>query len=376
MDSHTIWSSPTRPAAGTSFDDLSLRDVRDIMTRLPLDAELERPARSIVDRWLADPDHATPMHDLQQLIESVRQIPRSDNRVIKMNVIVRTLGEPTVLANVLDMLRHAAHRDGTKEQELSETSQGGSMHAIYGWCGQTSLVHSLDHAVDATTVPEDGLQRRLRYRLPTWALSLHIWQPNPNAKGFPTGKAPEPGVLVEPPHTHPFDFVSRVVTGTMYQSTYLPHGGVQAKANDRRPGRYDGVMLDHVDGVWPTHEHRIPTAIETIDRIELRSGDSYFMPCNRIHDVEVVRSVAVTTPAITLFMPSEGVVMPHAYMSEEMVDFHEAHPDYVNTTARPLPPEAWHAKLEAVSRYLRGDSSTLNLDQIVKYDGEYGFFHE
>jgi hypothetical protein len=93
-----------------------------------------------------------------------------------------------------------------------------------------------------------------------------------------------------------------------------------------------------------------------------------------IHDVEIDPVAAVETPTITLFMSAEYMVMPHVYMARSMADYHERYPS-IKTLAKPIPPASWHAKLEALSKYLAGHSSTLRLPEIVQFDGEYAFFH-
>jgi hypothetical protein len=110
------------------------------------------------------------------------------------------------------------------------------------------------------------------------------------------------------------------------------------------------------------------------ERVPLRAGDSYYMSCNRIHDVEIDASIALDRPAITLFLASECVVKPHVYMAPPMADFHDAHPK-LKHRGYALPRENWYEKLELASAYLRGKAMTLNLHNIVKYEGEYAFFH-
>jgi hypothetical protein len=209
-----------------------------------------------------------------------------------------------------------------------------------------------------------------------WGLSMHIWQPNPHAHRFASGKRAEPDLILEPPHSHPFDFASMVATGTLCQSIYAQHDPLAVDGIDSRvDGRYDGVPLEHVDGVWPPHNHRSPVEVGTTESgVGLQAGDSYFMPSSRIHDFEIDAGTARSTPAITLFLASEMVVKPHVYMSPSMADFHTSRPG-LKSEGRPLAPADWRAKLRAAAAYLRGEVPVLSLDEIVKYDGEYAFFH-
>lgn len=359
------------PGPATSVDDLSLSACRDLFTHQAPDSETKNSLQQILADWRDDPERTMPILAMRGVLESVRRMPPGDHRIACMNTIVRTLGEAEALANVLDMLRHAEQRAGSEDQALARVAQNGSMHCLYGWCGQTALLQSHSHPTEGTLPAPPDAQERLGYPPPTWSLTIHIWQPNPKAKGFPSRKRAEPDLIVEPPHSHPFDFVSMMSTGTMRQSTYR-----QGDADSVRPGsRYDGVSLEHVDGIWPPHCERIPSWLTPVESgVDLDQGDSYYMPCDRIHDVEVEWDVAVSRPAITLFMASETRVIPHCYMARSMAEFHEANPD-VREAAVPLTVERWRAKLAAVSAYLRKETDGLNLDEIVAYDGEYAFFH-
>jgi hypothetical protein len=241
------------------------------------------------------------------------------------------------------------------------------------------LLFSETQPTEGTVEPEAGVRELLGDPPPSvWGLSMHIWQPNPRAKGFPSGGRIEPGMIVEPPHSHPFDFASMVSIGAMHQSIYAQRSTdeMSAEAHLReRPGRYDGVSLEHVDGVWPEHTYQISCGVSTIEAsVPLRAGDSYYMPCDMIHDVEFDAEVARSTPAITLFLASEAVVKPHVYMAQSMVDAHAVQPR-LKDEGSALTLNAWHAKLEAVASYLRGKRSSLCLDDIVQCEGEYAFFH-
>ncbi len=346
------------------------------MTELAPDPATEQVIMSLVDQWLDDPTEAEPLQGIRDLMDAIRALPRGESRLKCMNTFVRTLGTPRVFATFLDMMRDAAGRPGTAEEELSRVSQTARKHCIYGWCGQTLLLTSSTQPTEGTQKPEPGLWEMLGDPPPAaWGLSMHIWQPNPNAKGFPSGGRIDPDVIVEPPHSHPFDFASMVAIGSMRQSIYTQNPTGEVRVVVGREGRYDGVLLEHVDGVWPPHGQQSSCEVGTLEaRVLLQAGDSYYMPCDKIHDVEIDARTAGRTPAITLFLASEAVVKPHVYMAQSMVDMHEACP-HLRHEGQALPPEAWHAKLTAVASYLRGEQSTLSLDDIVNYDGDYAFFH-
>lgn len=352
---------------------LSLAESRNTLTGMPPEPEIESKLLETIKRWNLAPDVATPLQDLRGILERVRSRSRGLHRISGMNTIVRTLGRRECLADYLDIMRHAARNEGSSEQEIALVSQGGKMHSIYGWCGQTMVVLSAPEAISATSPPNrPEVVNKLGYPQPLWWISIHIWQPNANATGFDAGKPPEPDVIMEPPHSHPFDFVSMMCVGEMHQSIYrpgptskLPQGG----------GRYDGITLQKVDGVWPPHKHQVSTYLETVEhRTQLKEGDSYFMPYHMVHDVEVDARDARHKPSITLFLASESLDVADVYMAKSMADYHEKHPDILKD-AHPLRLEAWDAKLAAVAAYLRGEPETLDLSEIVKSESVYAFFH-
>ena len=352
----------------------TLTSMRDALTNENVDPLVTREINTMIERWCHHPKTVEPFAEMQSVLERARKIPRGDERVIIMNSIVRTLGRPETLATFLDMLRDSATRAGTKEQELCRLKlQKVKMHSIYGWCGNTLLVESFDQPTEGTSKPIPGLGERLGNSTSAWNLTIHIWQPNLTAKGFPVNAPLAKGTILEPPHSHPFDFVSTVVKGVMHQSIYAQHDvGVTPTNND---DRYSQTPLEHVDGVWPPHGFRETRTLKTLEhRVVLKEGDSYHMPCDWIHDVEIAGRTAVSKPTITLFLSSEYMVMPHVYMTKAMADFHNENPD-IKRNGVPISETAWHAKIEAIAGYLRGESATLDLNEIVKYSGEYAFFH-
>jgi len=329
----------------------------------------------MIERWRNNPNTVAPLAEMQSVLERARKTPRGDERIKLMNSVVRTLGRPEALATFLDMLRDSATRDGTKEQELCRLKlQKVRLHSIYGWCGNTLLVESFDGPTEGTYTPLPGLGERLGNSTSAWNLTIHIWQPNETAKGFPITAPLEKGSLLEPPHSHPFDFVSTVVKGVMHQSIYAQNDNV-ARTSTGNDGRYSQTPLEHVDGVWPPHNFRETCTLKTLEhRVMLRQGDSYHMPCDWIHDVEIDGNTAVSKPTVTLFLSSEYMVMPHVYMTKAMADFHKENPG-IKTNGVPISESAWHDKIKAIAGYLRGESATLNLNRIVRFPGEYAFFH-
>jgi len=291
---------------GAKIDGMSLASSRDYMNRLPLHEKTAEAIQTLFDDWRRDSSAIAPIQTIRELLDSIRELPRGDERAAAMNTVVRMLGTAAGLATLLDMLRDSAMRAGTREQELTLYSRLEPKHSLYGWCGQTKLVCSSSAPTPGTLRPETGVQEILGVAPVTmWGLNMHIWQPNPFAKGFSSGKRPELGVIVEPPHSHPFDFASMVAIGSMHQSIYAQLGSARPPedVNGNTPiDRYDGLPLEHVYGVWPPHAEQEQTRIVTLEeRVLLSAGDSYYLPCNWIHDVEVDASTALVKPAITLF---------------------------------------------------------------------------
>ena len=315
---------------------------------------------------------------LQTVLESLRSIPKGDARRRAMNTFVRTVGEPSNLAALLDSLSFNLNRDsGTSDSTIAQRSVRGRMHCVYGWAGQTLMFGSDPEPTPATTPPDDSVDDFLGYPPAQWDMSIHIWQPNPGARKFAFTKVNEPGVVVEPPHSHPFDFISYVSVGHLVQSTYAEISGNHQNAESaEQEGRYKGVELRRVDGVWPPHAEDVPAYLRTLDnRVNLAAGNSYYLPSNVVHDVEVAIDYASKTPAITLFLCAEATVKPNAYMAPSMVEFHHENQD-LKDQAVALSPNQWKKKLECVADYLRGRSSTLILDSVVSCTSEYGFMHQ
>lgn len=369
---HPFGTGPVLPVVPrTTLDELGLAATRDALPALAATARSGSDAAEIVDEGrLRGP---AALGDLRLLLEELRRLPRGDERVYEMASLLRALGDPARLATWLELLIAGLGSTDPAAQDIAGFSRAGQRHCLYGWSGQTILLASDGEPVAASSPPDPDLSRVLGYSPATWGLSLHIWQPNPRALAFESGMEPEPTVILEPPHSHPFDFASTVVVGGMRQSIY--EHCTEADINVGA-GRYSGVALDLVDGVWPPHEHRLPAAIRTQEAsVELASGDTYFLPVDRIHDVELDRRAARTHPTITLFLSSEAMVKPHVYLAETLADYHERHPD-LHEQGRALTPVKWAQKLQATADYLRDPTRGLRLDDIVDCGAEYAFFHQ
>jgi hypothetical protein len=358
------------PAFASILDKGSLAASRDALSSDAIDRDM---ALAVEVALGLSGSQASPLQKLRELLEHIRSKPRGRDRIASMNALVRTLGSRMNLAIMLDHLRQALFGVDEGEAAIARKSRAGRMHCIYGWAGQTLLLGSLPHPTSGTMEPRDDMDEFLGYPPAEWDLSIHIWQPNPEAEGFQCNQIVE-SVVIEPPHSHPFDFVSYVAIGQLHQSIYREGAPSISTARENR-GHYGGVTLERVDGIWPPHRERQPTQLTTIEhRVTLVEGNSYFMPHHFIHDVEVDRQTSLRTPAITLFLPSEAIVKPHAFISRGMAQFHEEHPD-LKEHSEPLTVEQWDRKLAATAAYLRGESETLWLGDIVHCGSTYGFMH-
>lgn len=348
---------------------LLLQDSTAALTNGCRDLRVEDEIAQIMDQAVGSADI---LREIQDVMERMRSIPGGTGRIATMNSFVRALGEPERLAKLLDVLRISLTSTSPDERKFADDSQGEEMHCVYGWAGQTLMLESHQHDVEGTTPPRPGVTDFFPHPVAVWHISIHIWQANPNAHAFEATKNIDSDSITEPPHTHPFPFVSYVSVGEMHQSTYAEQDvdTVQSETD-----RYEGV-LERVDGAWPPHEEYTPSRLRTVEhRFHLKAGDSYYMPTDVVHDVEVSKTVSANTPAITLFLAGEFTDIPHAYMSSPLAQFHRENPDILEL-AQPLDPEEWSAKLAATAQYLRGEVDHLRLHEIFDCKTSYGFMHK
>jgi hypothetical protein len=318
-------------------------------------------------------DAAGTLEELQVLLEQMRHTPKGIARVSRMNAFVRTLGQADNLAFFLELMRESLKSARPSDRKIAERSRAGLTHCLYGWAGQSHVLYSERNPLPSTTLAGNGVEDHMGYPVAEWHASIHIWQPNPEAHAFESLKRFEPGVLVEPPHSHPFSFVSYVSIGAMRESIYQE---TSAPAPGGSADRYQDVDLERVDGVWPPHREYARRRLRTVeDRVDLVQGHSYFMSPDMIHDVEVDRATSADRPAITFFLCSETTQVPNSYMVPLMAQFHRGHPD-LTRQGKALDLEAWDAKLDATARYLRGETDYLRLGEIVKCGSSYAFMNQ
>lgn len=350
-----------------------LRHSRDELSTGFRDSQTEMAVTSILADAGRASAGASPLRDLRAVLDGLRTRPSGAGRIAGMNSFVRTLGQPEHFALFLEALRDSLSDENTEESKIAAMSQGGRLHCIYGWAGQTLVLASADDPTPATKAPSPGVVEKYAYPIARWHISIHIWQPNPNVKGFARTKRIEDGIIAEPPHSHPFEFVSYVSSGEMRQSIYVEDAGESSP--DLEDGRYQGVLLERVDGLWPEHDEYEPRQLKTVEhRVELKAGQSYYVATDAIHDVEIDFATAMDAPTITLMLASETTDIAKAYLEPEMAEFHRLHPD-VKDGATALDPAEWRAMMTAAARYLRGETDHLRLQDIFECNSTYGFIH-
>lgn len=333
----------------------SLADFRDAFTSMRLNREVRNAVLIPIGRWRSHPSASDPVAELQKVIETMRRLPAGATRNRDMNTLVRTLGEPYTLATWLDILRDTYRRDGTKGQAICKILLSYRRHSHYGHTQLLMMVSARIPSEDTQHTPRNRIKHASQ-----WDMTLSIWQPIGGATSFPSRKRSEPQLLVEPAHNHPFDFVSKVVVGTLYQSTYQP---TTKEAASRTAGRYSGVELLRVDRTWPPHERREAAWLKTLeDRVPLRAGDSYYLPADMIHDVEMDSDISATRPAITLMLASNAIALPDVFLEQPMLDFHDANPRLKDADVA-MPFKTWDKILRRAAAYLRG-APTLQLPRM------------
>jgi hypothetical protein len=202
---------------------------------------------------------------------------------------LRTIGEPEILATWLDILRYTYSRQDAEGKEVCKVLLSYRSHSRYGHCKLLMLVSGREATEATITILDKANLHRIK-NAPQWDMVLSIWQPIASSTRYPSATRAEPHLLLEPPHSHPFDFVSKVVAGSLRQSVYRPTTRERSSAAS---DRYSGTRFFCVDRTWPPHEHRKEAWLETVEnRVLLRGGDSYFMPSDLIHDVEMDMAVA------------------------------------------------------------------------------------
>lgn len=331
----------------------SLSALRDRFTSMGPCQEVRDAILTPIDGWRKHASVSDPVADVQKVLEAMRRMPAGVDRIRNMNTLVRTLGEPSTLATWLDILRDICYRGGTDGQRICRILLSYKRHSHYGHCQLLMMVSVRDPTETAAASPAIMGSHQIKHAS-QWDMTLSIWQPLDASIRFTSGKRSEAHLVVEPAHSHPFDFVSRVVIGTMYQSIYRK---ATKEASSQAVGRYSGVPLVRVDRTWPPHEYREVAWLETLeDRVPLRAGDSYFLPADVIHDVEMDCVIAASKPTVTLMLASEHVAPADVYLEQPMLAFHDANPRLKDADGA-MPIGTWNTILGDTAAYLRGASS-------------------
>jgi len=354
-----------------SHPSVTIASLKERLSSQPADAKIQDAILQLIEQWKADRESVSPIRDMRDIIEPIRALPPSLERLEKMNTFARTLGEPNVLATFLDMLRDSDSRAGSQEQRLSRLSiKSDVRHSAYGWSA-FSLLDSKNELLPSTS--ESCRARDEVY--PEWEVTVNVWQRNTHAEGFESGAVFDAGVVAEPPHTHSFDFVSCVSIGRMEQTQYRQVDALDAQTFSKPGERYHNIALRHVDEVWPPHRYGADAYLaEIAPCFTIAQGETYFVQSDWIHDVAIDARHAETKPTITFLLSSETKATSHVYMSESMDAFHRANPS-IKEACTALEPHERNSCFEAISAYLRGHDNKLDLKSIIGFESKYGFFH-
>jgi hypothetical protein len=345
-----------------------------------IDQEVHDAISSALAKWRNSRD-AVAAAEVIAVVERMQHLPPySDARRVAMNTFVRTIGEPAALADWLDII--TAEPDATA---ISQTLPNGSVkrlylsdyarHSHYGHFQFVLLRSSLDRSTLSSQHASRAADSQAAF--PDWfdsgwAVELSIWQPSfvkPSAVFLSDGTL-KPDTLREPPHTHPHEFFSKVVTGSMRHSRYIiesedtltPGHGSTSEQTVAKNGAYADVEFNKVHEVWPPHNVDGKCRLKAVEEnVEFSAGESYRMPLGVIHDVEFDAVAGRSGPAITCVLCAEQEVAPDVFMENSMLSYHNSHADLADHD-HATSVETWRENLRVIAAYLRQETDTLILD--------------
>ncbi|WP_163380171.1 hypothetical protein [Cyclobacterium sp. SYSU L10401] len=362
---------PTRPKDSHIIDQrFCLSDAIIQLAQEHIDSGIEEKIHSCLDKWNRG-DIGSPISDLRVIVEPIRMTPPSFRRLQLMNSFLRVFSRPQIITKYLEALVIASQDNRSGDSELINRLKDDTLHSMYGWCGNCQIFYTSSAPLPYYGIKSKKLQRQMGYPVGVWGINIHVWQPNSSAIPFKVkGNLPS-NIITEPPHSHPFDFVSIVLKGRVHQSTYYPCKNEDSASSSI--STYKGFGFEHVDGVWPPHTNKNKCYLKTLEhRVLIEEGGAYFMPLEVVHDVQVEKNVASKTPAISLFFASEYYSPAHVYTTKEMIDFHNRNP-FLKYEGSKLSSSQWEKKLIYISEYLLNTRETLNLNPIVKHRKSYSF---
>eukprot|EP01044_Picomonas_judraskeda_P000688 COSAG03_NODE_32_length_18233_cov_11.266847_18_plen_1227_part_00 len=360
-DLHSWVDQSTRPAASRAAARLWIEYNRDKSSSISAlkhfysseaatDQEVYDAISSALAKWRQSRE--SPIAEVHAVVNRIRHVaPYSDARRIAMNTFIRTIGEPSALADWLEIIS-ADSSDTTRLCDYARHSHYGHFQFVLlqvsGEQSAASPEHESRAADNQLACPE--------WYNAGWALELSVWQPsftNPAAVFVSQGRL-KPETLREPPHTHPYEFFSKVVTGSMRHNRY-----VEVADTDAGGGAYADVVFNKTHEAWPPHSGGDKCKLKaTEEDIVFTAGESYRMPLGVIHDVEFDTTNS-DTPAITCVIVAEQEVAPDVFMEDSMLIHHNSNPDLAKHD-RSMPLVTWQANLRAIADYLR-KKNTLSL---------------
>eukprot|EP01045_Picozoa_sp_COSAG04_P007421 COSAG04_NODE_388_length_15249_cov_7.616502_4_plen_3423_part_00 len=293
-----------------------------------------------------------PMAEVYAVVDRMRQLaPYSDARRVAMNTFIRTIGEPSALADWLEIIS-ADPEDKARLCDYARHSHYGHFQFVLLRVSAEPSAPSAEQAQRAA----DSLAAYPDWFSHAWVLELSVWQPSftDPAAVFESKGALKPNQLREPPHTHPYEFFSKVVTGDMRHNRYV-------QTDAATPGQaYSDVEFNKTHEAWPPHKVSGKCRLKaTEEDVEFSAGESYRMPLGVIHDVEF-DATSASTPAITCVIAAEQEVAPDVYMEDSMLSHHDGDPGLA-TRDSPMPLDTWRANMRAIAGYLRQETDALTL---------------
>jgi hypothetical protein len=261
-------------------------------------------------------DMQTSMQAMHDAIKDIQLLAEAD-RFMRMNTIVRTLGQPETLAQWLGCMRSYCRSDGYKE--------------------------------DCAALEFDEHHRRFGhfqfYLLPgKGPMTMHVWQPAPrlHIEGVHFSQ--------EPPHTHPWNFVSTVAIGSLRMTDYRMK---QQRVN----ADYACFEIDRSFSNLSKCEGGVSNGPAPMATEELNAGDSYLFPKEHVHSTPD-DGKWTTEPAITLLVKDRAEQRSAFYMSRsDAVQFDLARTNSSLRSTGPLSHNRivrYEAKLDSIMSYLRG----------------------
>lgn len=97
---NTYLAPPTLPSMcpPISTDRMALRQNMEYLRNQPPDVFVQEAIFSLMDSWKKDSESVRPLTTIKDLMDTMRTIPRSEQRLKAMNTFVKTLSNPEFFA--------------------------------------------------------------------------------------------------------------------------------------------------------------------------------------------------------------------------------------------------------------------------------------